>query len=415
MTRRIRLFLILLCFAARLMGMSALAGEVETQSKNKNPNRNSNVNRTRSLGESRSEAFSVSPGGTLDVSSEVGSILISVWEKNQVVVRVQGIDPDDLDQVRMTQFGSTVRVEYHSDGRRPRRMRFEVSIPSHFNLDLRTGGGDIELQGPLTGDLRGKTSGGDVILADVSGRVDISTSGGDIRTDKIQGEGYLKTSGGDIRVEMVGGNMDVHTSGGNIIVGNVGKTLRAQTAGGDIEIGNVGGEATVSTAGGNIQVGKVSGSATLKTAGGDIELNGGSGIISAITAGGNITLDNVSGSVEARTVGGDVTAALRPSGQGRSRLTTTGGEVTLYLPANAKATIEARIRIQGYWKRGKRYNQDYEIRSDFKADSYEQDDRLREIRATYTLNGGGETIWLETIEGNIEIRKLESRPRQDER
>ncbi|HLA69831.1 MAG TPA: hypothetical protein VJN65_09015, partial [Bacteroidota bacterium] len=94
---------------------------------------------------------------------------------------------------------------------------------------------------------------------------------------------------------------------------------------------------------------------------------------------------------------------LIPSGKGGSELVTAGGNIRLAVPENAKVTIEALIRIEGRW--GSRKSK-YEVRSDFKADKYEKDDDEEEIRATYNLNGGGEKIYLTTVNSNIEIRKL---------
>ena len=77
--------------------------------------------------------------------------------------------------------------------------------------------------------------------------------------------------------------------------------------------------------------------------------------------------------------------------------------MSIFLPENAKATIEARIRIHGWWGES---DDEYKIYSDFKSESYEKDKDSDEIRATYVLNGGGETISLQTVNANIEIRKL---------
>ena len=78
-----------------------------------------------------------------------------------------------------------------------------------------------------------------------------------------------------------------------------------------------------------------------------------------------------------------------------------GGDIRLSVPENAKATIDAYIRIEGRW--GSRHSR-YQVRSDFKADTYDEHDD--EIHAVYKLNGGGEMIYLETVNSNIEIRKL---------
>ena len=78
----------------------------------------------------------------------------------------------------------------------------------------------------------------------------------------------------------------------------------------------------------------------------------------------------------------------------------------LFIPENAKATIEATIRLRDNenWGSSSRKSK-YEVRSDFKAESYQKDDDRQEIRARYLLNGGGETITLETVNGFIDIKK----------
>ncbi|MEX2117852.1 MAG: DUF4097 family beta strand repeat-containing protein [Bacteroidota bacterium] len=354
----------------------------------------------------REKSFTVEKGGKLEVSVRSGDIRITPGSKSVVHVRAEGIEEEDLDRLRMTQSGNTVRVEF-----RPRggwdgwdgNPRFEISIPADFNVDMKTSGGDLEVTGGVNGTVTGSTSGGDIKLNSVIGMVDMSTSGGDVRVGEIKGNADLSTSGGDIELRKVDGEANVRTSGGDIKVESVGKKLEAKTSGGDIEIGDVGGEANVSTAGGNVRVGKVSGDARLRTAGGDIILRGASGRVNASTAGGDIELENISGSIEAKTAGGDIKAELVPTGKGESQLKTAGGNIRLAVPENAKATIEAIIRIDGRW--GSRKER-YDIKSDFTADSYQKDDDYEEIRATYILNGGGEKIYLETVNSNIEIRKL---------
>lgn len=334
----------------------------------------------------QSKTFTVTKGGTLEMSVNGGDIKLSTWDKDEVLVVADGIDEEDMDDLKMTQSGNTVRVDY-----RPRWNQssgdvvFRINIPVQFDADVHTSGGNVELRGTMKGKLSG------------------TTSGGDIRTANIDGTTYLKTSGGDIWLGTVSAEAEVKTSGGDIKVEKVGKSLKASTSGGDVEVGDVGGDAVLSTSGGEVKVGKVTGSASMRTAGGDIELKSASGTVEAKTAGGNIHLKNITGSIAAKTAGGDVSAELIPSGKGRSELHSAGGNVVLFLPSNAKATIDATIRIRGRWK----YRKDeYEIRSDFQEESKTEDSDEREIHATYKLNGGGDTIVLETSEGNIEIRKM---------
>ncbi len=352
----------------------------------------------------REKTFQVGKASALDVSVSGCEILIKTSTKNEITVVIEGIDDEDLEYVKMSQSGDEVRVSYrpkwgnHSDG------RFLITVPTQTKLELRTSGGDIELQGNLTGDAVGSTSGGDITIEKVKGMVRMSTSGGDVRTGDIEGRAELRTSGGNITLGNVIGEANVSTSGGDIRIEKVSKKLDARTSGGDIEAGDIGGDASLSTAGGDVRVGKVSGNAYLRTAGGDLKLQGASGTVEAKTAGGDIDLKNITGSIEASTAGGNVNAELIPSGKGESRLKTAGGDIKLFLPENAKATIEATIRLRDNWGSSSRKSK-YEVRSDFKAESYEKDEDREEIRAKYVLNGGGETITLETVNGYIDIKK----------
>lgn len=299
---------------------------------------------------SRSETFQVERGGRLDLNTRAGDITISTWSKNEALVTVQGIPSGGADDLRIRYEGGILRVDYDPrfsgwSMNRRKGMRFKIDLPAAFDLDLRTGGGDIEVVGDLTGDVRSHTSGGDVTLRDISGEVELTTSGGDIRVGTVGGDVHLQTSGGDIRVERASADLDVQTSGGDIRIGHVGNALEAQTSGGDISIEYVGGKARINTSGGDIEIGELSENARITTAGGDIELRDAKGELQVKTAGGELELLNVTGSIDARTAGGEILAEITPQGSKGSSLVSAGGDIVLYVDPEAKATIEARIRV----------------------------------------------------------------------
>ena len=194
--------------------------------------------------------------------------------------------------------------------------------------------------------------------------------------------------------------MEVFSGGGPIRMGNVSQAVRAQTRGGDITIGDIGGPARISTGGGHIEVGEVAGDAMLTTSGGHIVLLSGVGLVNARTAGGHIRLEKVTGGVEAVSSGGNITVKLVPAGNGQSRLITLGGNIKVYLPETSRVTIKACIRIQGDWETEIRK---WDILCDFQMMNYVRDREKKEIRASYRLNGGGETITLQAVNGIIEI------------
>lgn len=372
--------------------------------------------RGRLSGESKSQTFPATANGTLILSSYEGEIRINVRQQNEVTVSVDGIGKEDLEEIEMRQDGKRIIVDYRPRNRRwASRTRFRVDVPADYNLDLKTGGGDIEVIGTLIGEIHGDTSGGDITIDDVEGEVDMNTSGGDIRTGKISGQGFLRTSGGDIRVQEGTDILDIHTSGGDITVGNAGSRIEARTSGGDISIADIAGEARITTSGGDIDVGRIASGARITTSGGDIQLRSALGEVRASTAGGDLDLENVTGSVDARTAGGDIFVELIPSGSARSSMITQSGNIALHIDAKAAVTIEAQIRTDGRSGRSRRWarrggndrddDREYEIRSDFNSTEYEEDES-GDINAVYVLNGGGARITLETRDGNIDIRRL---------
>jgi DUF4097 and DUF4098 domain-containing protein YvlB len=352
-------------------------------------------------GKGSPKTFTVSKGGTLAVSVNIGDIHIRTWEKNEVSVSADIEGDDDMEDIKIRQKGNTISVDYEPEWGESGDIRFNINIPSEFNVTLETSAGDLEIDGNLTGTLKGSTSGGSIVVGSVTGMVDMSTSGGDITTEDIKGDLTLNTSGGDIHVGEVTGLTDVRTSGGDITIQRSGKSLTAETAGGNVQVGDVGGDASVSTSGGDIIIETVTGGATLSTAGGNISLASANGTVKAKTAGGDIVMDDITGSVDAKTSAGNIRVALSPAGAGKSRFSTTVGDVWLYIPENAKATINARARLN-YWQR---HSHEQLIFSDYKEEQSTQDESDKDIRATYTLNGGGQAITIETSQGNIHILK----------
>jgi DUF4097 and DUF4098 domain-containing protein YvlB len=350
------------------------------------------------------KTFDVKKGGNLivDVENAGASVEVKVWSRMEVEVTAHGIRESEMEDLEIGIDGNTVKVyfdPYRSrDGRS--RVRFDINVPSQFNLDIGTSGGDIDVNGDIEGTVAAGTAGGSVTVDDVKGTIDLRTAGGDVEAGDVDGDAEMKTAGGDVEVGDVKGNLSAKTAGGDIEAGNVEKDLDAKTAGGDITCDRVGGEADVETAGGDIDLGVIKGEVAAKTAGGDIDVKGGNGAVVAKTSGGDIRLAGIVGYVKAATAGGDIRVDLEPSNAARSDVETKGGDIEFVIPANAKVTIEARIRLRD-WDRGD--TDRYDILSDFEAASHERDDR--EVRARFVINGGGKEINLETVNGIIEIRK----------
>jgi hypothetical protein len=328
----------------------------------------------------REKTFNVSKGDNLEVSISNGNITTSTWDKDQVYIKALNIEEKDLNNLKIEQQGNRIIVEFQ--GKHSNDFAAEITIPSKFNLELSSGGGNIAIHGNIDGKVDISTGGGNININDVTLKLDVSTGGGNISVGNVSGETELSTGGGNISVKDVKSKIEVSTGGGNI------------------SIGNIGASAEVSTSGGNISVGKVSGSAELNTAGGNVSLDGATGKVEVNTAGGNINLKNISGSIVANTAGGNIYADLIPENSSKSELNTASGDINLSIPSSSKVSIVANVYI------GNNANDpDIEkmIKSDFEPTTV--DKSSKNLIKKFILNGGGSMIELNTASGKIKINK----------
>lgn len=347
------------------------------------------------------KSFSVKSDDNFNLSTSMGNITIDTWDKNEVNVIAKNILESETDLLSMEQNGNSIEVVF--EGEDSDEVEFEVMIPSDLNLELSTGGGNIELKSDLKGKIHASTAGGNISTKNINGKADISTAGGNIKMGDINNNADISTAGGNVKVGNITGTADISTAGGNIKVSSVSNSAIISTAGGNISIGNIDGNADVSTAGGNISVDKVSGSAEISTAGGNIKLDGATGTVEANTGAGNIKLINIKGSVEANTGAGNIYAELIPKGNNNSELNSGVGDITLKVPETASVTIVATIQVL-MWS-GDESDLD-NINSDFTPTKIDKNKGRKQIEVTYELNGGGNIIELNVVLGNINIQKL---------
>ncbi len=348
------------------------------------------------------KTFDVDKGTELNADINPGDILIKTWENNQVKITVKGLREDDYDDLEMELRNNRLLVEY-DDRYGNNDVEFIFTVPVNFHMNLNTTGGDIRINDKIIGNVSITTSGGDITTNDMQGKFSCKTMGGDIELGNMNGELNVATQGGDIVVGSVSGkSATLNTMGGDITVKNTEGSFLAKTYGGDIKIGDVGDNAKAVTYGGEIEFGNVSGSVTMETYGGNLKLESARGDVKAETKGGDITLNNIVGSVETSTAGGDIFVSLTPSESGKSSIKTSGGDIELVVPENAKIDIEAEVRLQGN-ARGK--TDKYTISSNFLDLDAELSDNGKWIRTTYKMNGGGHKIDLRTTNSNIKIIK----------
>ncbi|MBT3341503.1 MAG: hypothetical protein HN712_27295 [Gemmatimonadetes bacterium] len=373
----------------------------------------------------------VKPGGMLTLETDQGDIEVESWNSDQVrVVIEKSTDANNEAAARklfaqypvdISQNGEGVSITAEARGLNSDEslvISTRIYVPRKYSVDVETGGGGISVE-DLQGDVTARTGGGGIKVGRIQdGSVDVRTGGGGIRIRKIQGgNGSAVTGGGGIDVGDVTGDLEVRTSGGGISVGEVGGDLIVDTAGGGIGIKDCGGSVTVETGGGGITIADATGPVRAETGGGGIKINdidgkvvaetGGGGIgirsagpIEASTGGGGIDIEDARGYIEASTGGGGIEAELSiadPNIDTHIDLSTGGGDITLVIPGNLQATVDAEIRLD-------RPKKSYEIESDFDLE-IEGGRNADELTATGDINGGGDLIRLRTTNSNIRIER----------
>lgn len=350
---------------------------------------------TVSFAQQKNKSFNIGNNGRLEVNISFGDINIDVWSKPEIDVKYDE-DEDSGSSFKMIQNGNTLTITSGDDP----GDDLSLSVPSSINLDLNSAGGDIKINGNITGKVECTTAGGDIKTNDITGNASLNTSGGEVTTGKINGNATINSGGGDLKLGVISGMADLGTGGGNITVSDVKKGLTLRTGGGNVNAANVDGELVVTTGGGNVDVMKVKGSTKVTTGGGNISLNSTTGNNKFTTGGGNLTLKDVNGGIKCYTGSGDVYLELNPDSKVNSEIKSGSGDITLYIPSNAKATIVAKVRDWGTLGN----EGEYPISSDFsKATEDKSSDYLKDV---YILNGGGSEIEIETSSGEIHIKKM---------
>ncbi len=344
--------------------------------------------------------FDASSGGKLILDLETGgSIVITGWNRNEVEVSVS-IDGRDADDVILEFDESSRAIEIFTEfeSRRSRAdVDFEINVPSEFNLEISTSGGDVEIEG-VSGSIEGSSMGGDLELRNLSGNIDMSTMGGDIWLSDSEIDGSLHTMGGDVDINDVVGNIDGTTMGGDVTYNNV-KSVR----------GGARNKVTISTMGGDVDVDEALYGADIHTMGGDISVESAGEFVSATTMGGDITIEEIDGWIEANTMGGDIEVTMIGGTEGdrHVELESMGGTIELTLPRGLSMDIEIEITLSRDAD-----DDDYEIDSDFDLNvevtqrgSERRWRSSRKIVATGQVGGGRNKIIIRTVNGDVIIRE----------
>jgi DUF4097 and DUF4098 domain-containing protein YvlB len=211
----------------------------------------------------------------------------------------------------------------------------------------------------------------------------------------VAGDYAPAIASGDVTVGKVSGRATITSRSGQIRLREAGRGAEVSTAGGDIRVESVTGDLKATTFGGDIRAGSVSGDARLETSGGDVVVRSAAGAVIARTGGGDIVLKKVRGPVTARTSGGSITCEITSTAAAGGDLTTSGGDVTVTLPANYRAELD--VKVSGVEPDADAIiTQFTEVTVSRRRDA---------IAGEGKLNGGGPKLTIRSNSGTVTIRK----------
>lgn len=366
--------------------------------------------------------MAATPGDTLTFDLRTGGdIEVTGWNRDTAVItpEITGRDADRI-TVDIAPTSSGIKVATRSSGHNvSASVKFKAQVPRNYSVDIRTMGGDVQLD-QLEGDFEGETMGGDIVLKELVGEVDLKTMGGDVSVRDSRLDGNVHTMGGDVHLDTVQGNLDASTMGGDVIQRNVraheGRAVKVRSHGGDVAVDTAPAGADVHTMGGDITVQSADQFLKAKTMGGDIVVRRATGEADLHTMGGDIEVDSFDGEMRAVTMGGDVEVHVDSSSAGSGHdidIESMGGDLTLHLPRNFSARFEIEViklkkrpddagittdlAIQvnepATWTpRGTRTN-GHKYGSDYKV-----------LTGTGSVNGGQHLVRLKTINGMVRIK-----------
>jgi DUF4097 and DUF4098 domain-containing protein YvlB len=245
------------------------------------------------------KTFTVSGPVTLNAETHSGNITVRSGSAGSVaihaLIQVRRRDAADSDSIirelqsnpPLEQVGSTIFIRNIDEELRRRvSISYEVTTPAETVAEVRTGSGNIDVDG-IRGPVEASTGSGNVALANISGTTTTSTGSGNIDLVKIGATSRARTGSGNVTARGVSGDFSGGTGSGNVIVD--------------------------------------------QTAGGNVEMNSGSG---------NLEARGVKGTLTASTGSGDVTAEGEMTTDWNLR--SSSGSIHVRLPSEAAFTIEAR-------------------------------------------------------------------------
>ncbi|GAB4366266.1 MAG: hypothetical protein OHK0021_09750 [Bryobacter sp.] len=247
---------------------------------------------------------------------------------------------------------------------------FEVQMPKGVSVDCQGTYGDFDVN-QITGDLEVRSANAGVRAQDIGGKVRVDLNRSDIvRLQRVKGTVDIKGArAGDVELDSIEGTVTVDGAFDSLDFRNITALLRFTSRTTDLQVEKILGRVRLS--GGELEADKLSGPVRLRSKSKDVRISGFDGPI-------DIDLDR-----------GDIELAPDTAKLAQIQAKTSGGEVTLFLPNDAKFDLTART------EKG-------EVQNDFGSPLRTEDFERGGMIAGST---GGAKVVLETRRGTLRVSR----------
>ncbi len=354
--------------------------------------------------------LTASSGQTLEIDLRTGGgITVRPGAEGAVdVIADRGTRNPDECEVTIESSPRGVRIASRYLGHRNNNssnLEIEVRVPRRFDVELRTMGGDVHLEG-LEGSFSGSTMGGGLELLALTGKTDLSTMGGAIHVAHGRLDGKVSTMGGDVLIEDMDGNLRGSSMGGKVTYRDARKDGAGDAQGGPI---------VMSSMGGDIDVDDAPRGAEVSTMGGDVRVRSARDHVKAQTMGGDIRLDRVDGWVDASTMGGRVEVTVvggttgQPDARRDVRLDSKSGDLRLTVPDGFAMDVDIEIAYTRNSTRRYRVISDFPLQTEDEGAEWDSSEGTprKTIRVRGRVPGGATParVVLSTVNGDVYLKR----------
>jgi hypothetical protein len=169
----------------------------------------------------------------LDVEADGGTIVVGVWERNEI--RVQAAHSIRTFVSIERSRNGTLQIETDANRGPAGIADFNITVPSTLNLNLEGMYTDITVEG-VNGSVEAETLQGDIIIRGGRGTIRAEATTGEVLVEGAEGNIEAETAASDIRFVNVGGTIVAESAGGDIFFENARATsVDAGSTGGRIQ------------------------------------------------------------------------------------------------------------------------------------------------------------------------------------